>query len=99
MVVEIVGGLLADSLALIADAGAHGDGRAGPRHGAARRSTSRAGPPSANRTFGLARAEILAALANCLLLLGVGGFVLYEAVQRFITPAATEGGLTIVVRR
>ena len=53
-------------------------------------------PPTANRTFGYARAEILAALANCLLLLGVGGYLLYEAVQRFITPADTRGGLAIV---
>lgn len=53
-------------------------------------------PPTGNRTFGYARAEILAALANCLLLLGVGGYVLYEAIQRFVTPADTEGGLTIV---
>ncbi|MCZ9337729.1 cation diffusion facilitator family transporter, partial [Streptomyces sp. TRM76130] len=44
----------------------------------------------------LARAEILAALANCLLLLGVGGYVLYEAVERFVTPAGTAGGLTVV---
>ncbi|MDX3243294.1 cation diffusion facilitator family transporter [Streptomyces sp. ME18-1-4] len=94
MVVEIVGGLLADSLALIADAAhmatdALGLGMALLAIHFANR------PPSANRTFGLARAEILAALANCLLLLGVGGYVLYEAVQRFFTPAATEGGLMI----
>ena len=94
MVVEIVGGLLADSLALIADAAhmatdALGLGMALLAIHFANR------PPSANRTFGLARAEILAALANCLLLLGVGGYVLYEAVQRFLTPAATEGGLMI----
>ncbi|MFD7444945.1 cation diffusion facilitator family transporter [Streptomyces sp. NPDC059909] len=94
MVLEIVGGILADSLALIADA-AHmatdGLGLAMALlaiHFAAR-------PADARRTFGFARAEILAALANCLLLLGVGGYLLYEAVQRFITPAETKGGLTI----
>ena len=94
MVVEIVGGVLADSLALIADAAhmatdALGLGMALIAIHFANR------PPSENRTFGLARAEILAALANCLLLLGVGGYVLYEAVQRFFTPAPTEGGLMI----
>ncbi|KQX78610.1 MULTISPECIES: cation diffusion facilitator family transporter [unclassified Streptomyces] len=94
MVVEIVGGVLADSLALIADAAhmatdALGLGMALLAIQFANR------PPSANRTFGLARAEILAALANCLLLLGVGGYVLFEAVQRFFTPATTEGGLMI----
>lgn len=95
MVVEVVGGLLADSLALIADAAhmatdALGLGMALLAIHFANR------PASGNRTFGYARAEILAALANCLLLLGVGGYVLYEAVQRFVTPADTEGGLTVV---
>jgi cobalt-zinc-cadmium efflux system protein len=95
MVVELVGGLMADSLALVADAAhmatdAVGLGMALLAIHFANR------PPSGNRTFGYARAEILAALANCLLLLGVGGYVLYEAIHRFVTPADTEGGLTIV---
>lgn len=95
MVVEIAGGLLADSLALLADATHMATDALGLAmallaiHFANR-------PATGNRTFGYARAEILAALANCLLLLGVGGYVLYEAIQRFITPADTAGGLTIV---
>src|SRR5690349_13601485 len=95
MVVEIVGGLLADSLALIADA-AHmaTDGLGLGMALFAIHFANR--PPSGNRTFGYARAEILAALANCLLLLGVGGYVLYEAVQRFFfTPAETSGPLAL----
>ncbi|MFI8323926.1 cation diffusion facilitator family transporter [Streptomyces sp. NPDC085529] len=94
MVIEIVGGLVADSLALIADAAHMATDAIGLAmallaiHFANR-------PPSGNRTFGFARAEILAALANCLLLLGVGGYVLYEAVQRFMEPAETKGGLAI----
>lgn len=94
MLVEIAGGVLSDSLALIADAAHMATDALGlgmallAIHFAAR-------PPSTNRTFGFARAEILAALANCLLLLGVGGYVLYEAIQRFFTPADTEGGLMI----
>ncbi|MFJ8667308.1 cation diffusion facilitator family transporter [Streptomyces sp. NPDC093600] len=94
MVIEIVGGILADSLALIADAAHMATDAVGLAmallaiHFANR-------PPTENRTFGFARAEILAALANCLLLLGVGGYVLYEAIQRFIEPAQTKGGLTI----
>ncbi|GEC03058.1 cation transporter [Streptomyces spinoverrucosus] len=95
MVVEIVGGVLADSLALIADAAHMATDALGL--GMALLAIHFANlPASANRTFGYARAEILAALANCLLLLGVGGYVLYEAIQRFITPAGTEGGLTAV---
>ncbi|MFD5801122.1 cation diffusion facilitator family transporter [Streptomyces sp. NPDC127020] len=95
MVVEIVGGVLADSLALIADAAHMATDALGlgmallAIHFASR-------PPSDRRTFGYARAEILAALANCLLLLGVGGYVLYEAIERFVTPVGTEGGLTVV---
>ncbi|MFD3932431.1 cation diffusion facilitator family transporter [Streptomyces sp. NPDC058614] len=95
MVVEIVGGVLADSLALIADAAHMATDALGL--GMALLAIHFANlPPSENRTFGYARAEILAALANCLLLLGVGGYVLYEAIQRFMTPADTHGGLTIV---
>jgi cobalt-zinc-cadmium efflux system protein len=95
MVVEIVGGIAANSLALVADAAHMATDALGLAmallaiHFASR-------PPSGNRTFGYARAEILAALANCLLLLGVGGYVLYEAIQRFVTPTETEGGLTAV---
>ncbi|GHD24089.1 cation diffusion facilitator family transporter [Streptomyces galbus] len=95
MVVEIVGGVLADSLALIADAAHMATDALGL--GMALLAIHFAGrPATTHRTFGYARAEILAALANCLLLLGVGGYVLYEAVQRFLTPAGTEGGLMIV---
>ncbi|MFI9168850.1 cation diffusion facilitator family transporter [Streptomyces lincolnensis] len=95
MVVEIVGGVVADSLALVADAAHMATDALGL--GMALLAIHFAGlPPSDRRTFGYARAEILAALANCLLLLGVGGYVLYEAIQRFVTPTATEGGLTIV---
>jgi cobalt-zinc-cadmium efflux system protein len=95
MVVEIVGGVMADSLALVADAAHMATDALGL--GMALMAIHFAGlPPSGKRTFGYARAEILAALANCLLLLGVGGYVLYEAIQRFVTPAGTEGGLTIV---
>ncbi|MEU6733468.1 cation diffusion facilitator family transporter [Streptomyces physcomitrii] len=95
MVVEIVGGLVADSLALIADA-AHMATDALGLAMALLAIHFASLPPSDRRTFGYARAEILAALANCLLLLGVGGYVLYEAIDRFLTPAATEGGPVVV---
>ncbi|GGK26794.1 cation transporter [Streptomyces camponoticapitis] len=95
MVMEIIGGIVSDSLALVADAAHMATDAVGLAlallaiHFAGR-------PSTGNRTFGLARAEILAALANCLLLLGVGGFLLFEAVERFITPAETKGGLAII---
>lgn len=95
LVAEVAGGLLADSLALLADAGhmatdALGLGMALFAIHFANR------PTGERRTFGFARAEILAALGNCLLLLVVGGYVLYEAVERFVSPAATQGSLTLV---
>ncbi|GGW23661.1 cation diffusion facilitator family transporter [Streptomyces xantholiticus] len=95
MVLEIIGGVLSGSLALIADAAHMATDAVGLAmallaiHFANR-------PAGQNRTFGFARAEILAALANCLLLIGVGGFLLFEAVERFIEPAQTRGGLTVV---
>ncbi len=95
VVVQIVGGAVADSLALVADSAhmatdALGLGMALLAIHFANR------PPSDRATFGYARAEILAALANCLLLLGAGGYVVYESVQRFITPAETEGRLALL---
>ncbi|TPQ18809.1 cation diffusion facilitator family transporter [Streptomyces sporangiiformans] len=93
--VQIVGGILTGSLALIADAAHMTTDALGLAmallaiHFANR-------PPSGSRTFGYARAEILAALANCLLLVGVGGYVLYEAIERFVAPAETKGGLTVI---
>ncbi|MFG2717824.1 cation diffusion facilitator family transporter [Streptomyces sp. NPDC048416] len=95
MAVEIVGGLLADSLALVADA-AHmaTDGLGLAMALLAIHFANR--PAGGNRTYGYARAEILAALVNCMLLLGVGGCILYEAVTRFIEPAGTAGGTAVV---
>ncbi|MFJ3444363.1 cation diffusion facilitator family transporter [Streptomyces sp. NPDC086081] len=93
--VQIVGGVLADSLALVADSAHMATDALGLAmallaiHFANR-------PPSDRATFGYARAEILAALANCLLLLGAGGYVVYESVQRFLTPAQTEGRLALL---
>ncbi|MEV6104823.1 cation diffusion facilitator family transporter [Streptomyces sp. NPDC051940] len=95
LVAELAGAALSGSLALLADAGHMATDAVGLSmallaiHFANRPATGR-------RTYGFARAEILAALANCLLLLGVGGYVLYEAVRRFIDPAETEGGLTLL---
>ncbi|MBL1069035.1 cation diffusion facilitator family transporter [Streptomyces sp. 7-21] len=95
LVAELAGALLTGSLALLADAGhvatdAVGIGVALLAIRIANR------PASDRRTFGLARAEILAALLNCLLLLGVGGYILLEAVARLREPAAVPGGTTVL---
>lgn len=96
-VVEVVGGIVTNSLALLSDA-AHmltdlvGLGMALAAIHVASRPTSRA-----DRTFGLYRLEILAALANAVLLLGVGIYVLVEAVVRVRDPEPIEGGLMLVL--
>jgi cobalt-zinc-cadmium efflux system protein len=82
LVVQVVVGITTGSLALLSDAGhmatdALGLGMALAAIHAA--STSRTNP---QRTFGLYRLEILAALANAVLLFGVAAYVLYEAAVR-----------------
>ena len=54
-------------------------------------------PPSPRRTFGYHRAEILAALINAVLLLGVAGYILREAWQRFRDPHPVPSGTVLVV--
>jgi cobalt-zinc-cadmium efflux system protein len=81
-VVQVVVGLVTDSLALLSDAGhmatdALGLGMALAAIQAA--SNARSHP---QRTFGLYRLEILAALFNAMLLFAVAGYVLFEAVRR-----------------
>ena len=83
---ELVGGLLTNSLALLADAGhlfsdVVGIGLALAAIGVAGR------PATAGRTFGFLRIEILAAAVNAMLLFAVAAFVLLEAWRRFSTPA------------
>ncbi|WP_447004061.1 cation diffusion facilitator family transporter [Saccharothrix isguenensis] len=91
MAVEFAVGIATGSLALISDA-AHmltdvlGIGMAIAAIMLARR-THRGG----SRTFGLYRAEVLAALANAVLLFGVAGYVVYEAVGRFDDPPEVPG--------
>lgn len=95
-VVELAGGLAANSLALLADAGhmltdVAGIGLAllaiwiGAR------------PPDAGRSFGYQRLEILAAVINAVLLFGVGGFILLEAIRRLAEPPVVASGLMTVV--
>jgi cobalt-zinc-cadmium efflux system protein len=92
MIVEFTVGFLTRSLALISDA-AHmltdvvGVALAVAAILAARRAKSR----GRGRTFGLYRAEVLAALANAVLLFGVAGYVLVAAASRFADPPEVPG--------
>jgi cation diffusion facilitator family transporter len=95
-VVEVVGALVSGSLALLADAGhmatdALGIGMALTAVTLAQR------PARGRRTFGLQRVEVLAAVANGLLLLGVGGYVLVQAVRRIGDPPEIHSGWMLAV--
>lgn len=90
MVVELVAGIMLGSLALLSDAAHMGTDVLGLGMALAA-ITLASRPASAQRTFGAYRLEVLAALANGLLLFGVAGYVLYEAVQRFSEPAEVPG--------
>jgi cobalt-zinc-cadmium efflux system protein len=54
-------------------------------------------PATPQRTFGYLRLEILAAVVNAVLLLGVAGFVLFEAWRRFRDPPEVASGLMLAV--
>jgi cobalt-zinc-cadmium efflux system protein len=85
LVVELVGAWVADSLALLADAGhmATDVSAIVLALGASYVATRPAGPRS---TFGWHRAEILAALLNALVLLGVCGYLAYAGIARLADP-------------
>jgi cobalt-zinc-cadmium efflux system protein len=89
--VELVAGLLAGSLALLADAGHMlSDGFALTLALFAAWLARR--PATPERSFGWRRAEILAALANAVTLVVLGVWIVVEAVQRLGDAPAVEGG-------
>jgi cobalt-zinc-cadmium efflux system protein len=91
MVVEFAGGLWTGSLALLADAG-HMLTDATALALALLATWIAARPATPAKTYGYYRAEILAALANALLLFAVAGSILVEAWHRLRTPAPVLGG-------
>ncbi|GAA3269329.1 cation diffusion facilitator family transporter [Streptomyces lavendulae subsp. grasserius] len=95
MAVEVVIGVMAQSLALISDA-AHmlTDAVSIVLALIAMRLAAR--PARGGFTFGLKRAEILSAQANGLTLLLLALWLAYEAVRRLIDPPQVEGGLVLV---
>jgi cobalt-zinc-cadmium efflux system protein len=97
MVVEAIAALITDSLALLSDAGhmftdVLGIGMALAAIIAAGRAAT-----DPQRTFGLYRLEVLAALANAVLLGGVAVYVLVEAVRRFTDPPDVPAGWMLAV--
>ena len=96
MVVEIVGGLVANSLALLADAG-HMITDAASLALALVAAWLAATPATPQRSFGLRRAEILAALVNGVLLLVIAVWIAIEAIGRLDDPPETLGGWMLAV--
>ena len=96
MVAEAVGGWLAHSLALLADAGHMLADVAALGLSVLVASLARR-PATAERTFGLLRLEILAALVNGAALIAISIGIAIEAYRRFHAPQAVEGGLLLAV--
>lgn len=96
MFAEIFGGLLSNSLALLADAGhMFTDVAALALSVFAMRLAKK--PPTTKRTFGYVRLEILAALVNGAALLVISGFIFYEAWERLREPVVIDGVVMLVV--
>lgn len=96
MVAEVIGGLVTGSLALIADA-AHMLTDVFGLALALFAIWFAGRPATPERTYGYYRAEILAALANALVLFGISAYILYEAWRRFQAPPEVESGPMLAV--
>ena len=96
MFVEVIGGILSGSLALLADAGHMLTDTMALALAAAAFHVSKR-PPGGNLTYGYQRFQILAAFVNGLSLLFIVGWILFEAIQRFISPRDILGETMLVV--
>jgi len=94
--VEIAGGIFTDSLALLADAGHMVSDNVAIVLALVAVTLARR-PSTPTRSFGLQRAEILAAFVNGLTLVLVSGWIVWEAVQRFDDTPEILGGWMLVV--
>jgi cobalt-zinc-cadmium efflux system protein len=96
MVAEVVGGLISNSLALLADAGhMFSDVGALALSLVAIRLAQR--PPSPTKTYGYVRLEILAALVNGAALLVIAGLICWEAYGRLLEPTMIDGPVMLTV--
>jgi cobalt-zinc-cadmium efflux system protein len=97
LVVEAVTAFLAGSLALLSDAAHMLTDAVGIGMALAAIRLADRGAADESRTFGLYRLEILAALANALLLFAVTGYVLVEAVLHLVRDSSVDAGPMLVV--
>ena len=96
MVVEVVGGIISGSLALLADAGHMLTDTMALALAAMAFHVSKR-PPDGKLTFGYQRFQVLAAFVNGLSLLAIVGWILFEAVSRFIQPRDVLGETMLLV--
>jgi cobalt-zinc-cadmium efflux system protein len=94
--IEVVAGILSGSLALIADAGHMLVDSAGLLLALAATAIARRGADS-RRTYGYARAEVLAVPVHVMLMLGLAAYIVYESFQRFGDDHSIEGWVPLVV--
>ncbi len=96
MVVQFIGGLITNSLALLADSGHMlSDASSLALSLVAIWFASR--PASPNKTYGFYRFEILAALFNSVTLFVIAGFIIVEAYSRFFDPPTVASGTMIMI--
>jgi len=96
LIAEVIGGILSNSLALLSDAGhmlvdALALGLSLFAMTIARR------PATLSKTYGYHRVEIMAALTNGTILVGVSLFIFYEAYQRFLDPPVVKIPIMLLV--
>lgn len=96
MVLEFVGGLWTNSLALLSDSG-HMLSDAGSLLLSLIALWFAAKPSSASKSFGFHRIEILAALLNAVTLFLVAGFIIWEAFERFLQPPPVASGSMMLI--
>ena len=96
MLIEVVGGLIAGSLALLSDA-AHMLTDAGALGLALVAAGLAARPARGNFTFGLGRAEVLSAQINGAALLVLAGVLAVSAIRRLADPPDVDGGIVLAI--
>lgn len=96
LVAEVVGGIITKSLALLADAG-HMLTDVGGLILALLAIRLAEKPANPQNSYGYYRAEILAALTNAVVLIGVSLYILYEAYQRFLSPPEIQSTPMLIV--
>ncbi|MEM5472429.1 cation diffusion facilitator family transporter [Hoeflea sp. AS60] len=95
-VVQVIGGVLSGSLAMIADAIHNLSDAMSLIIAFFARKISRR-PADSAMTFGYGRAEVVAALVNYTTLIVIGIYLIYEAIMRFIEPSGVDGWLVVII--